>query len=505
MRLVRSLIASVLVGAALLTTGCGGSSGTKLASGSAPDTAGLAPKDAAVWAFVDTDRTSGQWQALDAVLAKIPGAENLLDQALNQIGSTEKKLDFQTDVQPALGKAVVVVLTAGSSDPVVLLKPTDEAKLRALLQTATTPPVTGTRDGWTEVAQTQKGLDAYEAALGGGTLADSDLFARAMNGLPQEALARVYVDTKGLAPALTKAAGTAGGALGSLPIPGVGKAAGTQGSIDAKALARLGTIGLAISAGDHTLRVDGSVETSSDLQPQAFSPTLLERVPGDALAAFSFSGQGATKQLQDAIAGAGAKALDQLRQSLGVSLDELVGLADGQVVAYVRPGLIIPEVTVVLDPRDPAQALQTLDTVAAKLAGRFGGKVTETTQGTRRLKQVRVSILSIVWGRDGDRVVLTTAPRGIDDFDGGGAKLVDSARFKRAAADVGLGKETGGFAYVDVKGLAPLLDTLASAAGSGSDATFKKVVDALSAIDGVAFNSAVDGKRVTVQGVLRVG
>jgi hypothetical protein len=511
MRRMRSFLATVLAGAALVAAGCGGSSPSSTA-GDVPDTASLAPQDAGLWITVDTDRSSDQWQALDAVLAQIPGAEALFDQALAQIGSTDKKLDFRRDIQPALGKEVIVVVPSGSSDPVLLAKPADDAKFKALLQDSTPPPVSGDVQGWTVVAQTQKALTAYQTALAKGALADSDAFAQAMDGLPEQALARVFVDGKGLGAAFSKAAGSASGALKNIPIPGVGNLPETQsGGVNRKALAQLGTIGLAVSAGDHVLRVDGSVETASGAQVVSFKPTLLERVPGDAITAIAFEGNAAlTKQVRDSLATAGAAgALKSFETQLGVSLDDVLGLAAGQGVLYLRPALIIPELTVVLEPKDPAKALQTIDTVVAKLVAKTGAKISETSEGGVALKKVSVSILSVAWGRDGDRIVVTTGTRTIEDFDGGGPKLVASDRFKKAAAGVGFGDMTGGFAYVDVKGLAPLLNTIASAAGSGSgsgsDATLKQLTDTLSAIDSVAVNSSADGNRVSFQGAVRVG
>ena len=112
---MRSLIAALVAGAALLAAGCGGSGGgSSLTANTIPDTASLAPAAAGLWVSVDTDRSSDQWTAVDAILAQIPGGENLIDDALAKLGSKDKKLDFQRDVQPALGKEVVVVVPAGA-------------------------------------------------------------------------------------------------------------------------------------------------------------------------------------------------------------------------------------------------------------------------------------------------------------------------------------------------------------------------------------------------------
>ena len=509
MRPMRVLLATVLGTAALLAAGCGGGSSFSSSGGQAEsgETASLAPKGAGLWVTVDTDTASAQWQALDAVLAKVPGATKLVDDAIAQIEGGDTKLDLQTDVLPALGDEVVVVLPGGSPDPVVLLKPDDDAKLEALLATSDKKPVTGEVEGWTAVAQSQKALAAYKTALAEGTLADDDSFTEAMDGLPAEALARVYVNGKGLAGAFDKAAGAASSALGSLPATG-GLSLGSASSlpVNAKALGQLGTIGLAVSAGANSLRVDGSIETASGVHAVSFEPRLLDRVPGDAFVAVTLAGDAAVaKQLRAALAeGGNAEALGSVEKLLGVSLDDVIGLAEGQGVLYARPSLIIPEITIVLEPSNPARALQTIDTAVSKLTAASNTKVSTTTQNGVAMKQVSLNGLPVSWGRDGDRIIVTTGPHAIEDFDGNGEKLVNTERFKQAAAEVGLGDETGGFAYVDVKALAPLLMTIATASGSGVDASAKKLIDALSAIDSIALNATPDGSRVGFQAAVRV-
>jgi hypothetical protein len=484
---MRSLLASVVAGFTLLAAGCGGGSSSNVtpSSSTVPDTASLAPKDAGLWASIDTDRSSDQWQALDAVLARIPGAERLLDDALAQAGPGKRKLDFQTDVQPALGKEIVIVLPAGSSDPVVLAKPTNDTKFKALLQDSTTPPVTGEQDGWTVVAQTQKALDAYSTALGRGTLADSKAFAQAMNGLPQVALARAFVDGKGLAAAFGKAAATGSSALKSLPISGIGSAGS---SVDAKAIEQLGTIGLAMSAGDHVLRVDGTAANANGVHPVSYAPTLLGKVPADALVAASWNGSAIVASLLQS--GLGGTALER---QLGVTQADLVAALDGEGVLYLRPSILIPEITLVVSPKDPARAKRVFEDLAAK--ARQGASGTIAIPGLEPTVSTK-----------GDLVLVSTAKDVATSFGGSGAKLVDSAKFKAAAADVGLGGKTAGFVFVDVKALGPLVKAvLSSTGGSSGDSSLEQLTDALSAIDSLAINASSDGSRTRFQGVVRVG
>src|SRR5690349_11619834 len=95
MRPIRALVALPFAVVVLAVAGCGGGGGGGGGGGSnsssVPDTAALAPADAGIWASVDTDVDSGQWTALDAVLAQIPGAESAIDSALDQIGSNKSK------------------------------------------------------------------------------------------------------------------------------------------------------------------------------------------------------------------------------------------------------------------------------------------------------------------------------------------------------------------------------------------------------------------------------
>ena len=99
---------------------------------------------------------------------------------------------------------------------------------------------------------------------------------------------------KGLEGVSGSAAGAASGALKSLPIPGLGNLPNTAtGGVDTKALERLGTIGVVLSAGANEVRVDGSFSGSS-AQAGSYTPKLLRQVPADALAAVSLSGSSAT-------------------------------------------------------------------------------------------------------------------------------------------------------------------------------------------------------------------
>src|SRR5581483_10695282 len=264
---------------------------------------------------------------------RLPGGRNALDEALAQIGGA--KLDFDTDVQPALGDTLVVVVPRGAKRPVALVRPEDEGKLRALLARTRRPAATAQVHGWTAIATTRAELGAYTAALASGTLADSPRFSALARDLPEEALARGWVDGAGLAALAGSAAGWAAGATG------------------------LGAAPFAVSASEGALRIAGSSEMTAGVT--LYAPTLLRRVPADALLAVSFHGG---RQLVSQLRGA-ARALER---QLGVSLADLGAALDGEGVLYARPGAPLPEVTLAVRPSDPARAEATLSALAAKLS-----------------------------------------------------------------------------------------------------------------------------------------
>src|SRR5262245_6171381 len=122
---VRYLLAAAFA-SALVAAGCSG------AEPAASADAAPAPAGAAVYVTIDTDRDSAQWEQIEELLQRIPGAEQTVEKALGQ-ALGEAGLDWDADVAPALGPTVAAVLPGKSSDPVLLTQPDDDAKLAALI------------------------------------------------------------------------------------------------------------------------------------------------------------------------------------------------------------------------------------------------------------------------------------------------------------------------------------------------------------------------------------
>jgi hypothetical protein len=495
MKMMRAFAAAALAGMAVLVAGCGG--GSSSSSGDPLSTASLAPKDAGAWVSIDADPASEQWKSLDAILQKIPGAEKQLD---DPSSSPFAGAPLRTEVLPAIGPQLVLVMPAAASDPVLLVKPPSQDKLDALLAKTKEHEVTADVDGWTAIATSQKTLDAYQAALKAGTLADTDAFTKATNELPADALALGYVNGKGL----TSGMGNLGG-LGSVAgLSGVAAgASGTgslfrttssasgstpTGSLPTNAVDFLRSAGFAVTVGDGTIHFEATLATPSGQTPETYKPTLLDKVPSDALVAVSFHGGASlSKQLAGA---ASADMLKQLEQQLGVSSDELAKALEGEGVLYVRPGAPIPEITLAVTSQDPTATKQVFDKVVAKLGGGAA------SQG------FSIPGFELTTAISGDTVIVSTSKAAASSF-GGGPSLTSTDRFKTAAADVDLGDTTSGFLYVDVHGLGPLLQTALGALGGSSSPGSGDLLKALDAFDFLAVNATGEDGQLRVEGALK--
>jgi hypothetical protein len=469
--------------AAVLVTACGSRPAATETSASAE----VAPKDAAVWVLLDTDAGSAQWKQLTALIERIPGAEQALSSILADEG-----LDWKRDVLPALGPEVVVTVPGGASQAVVLTQPEDAAKLAALVEKSGAA-ATAEVGGWTAVGESRAALDAYLEALDDGTLADDADFQDAVAGLPEEAVARAYVDGSGLGGFAGRAAQAGAGIAGAGGLPAA-----------AGATAGLGRLALALSAEPDGLRLTGNAELDG-AAPASFAPTLLDRVPADALAAVVFRGGDLVGSQLDSLGGSSPELRAQLETGLGISLDDVAELFAGQGVLYVRSGAPIPELTLALEGAGArgqqvlGKLVQGLGGLAAAFGGTSGGlkPVTAVEDGVE-VTRLALGPVAISWASVGGTLVVTTGEGGIRAFRGDGPKLPGSAGFRRAAADVTLGERTSGFAYADVAGLAALLERV------GDEKSSDGLVAALGALDTLAVDTTAESGALRLDGFLRV-
>ena len=468
----RAIPALVLLVAALgfAVAGCGGA---VEAGGAVPASASLAPADALAFATLTTDESSDQWENAAALVDRLPGARAELTDELTS-ALDEQGVTWENDVAPALGPEVVLVVTADRKT-IVLTRPDDEAKLTALLAKSDEPIARATVEGWTALAEQQSDLTAYEASLARGTLSGDQGLEAGFAALPAEALARAWVDVAALTPELRK---------------GLGRAAQDLDlGID--------WLSAAVSAEDEGVRLAVGVRTPGG-DGTEYEPKLLERVPADAVAALSFGG---TQKLVDEIEQRIplGEIADQVEEATGVSVGGILDAFSGEGIVYVRPAGTAPEITLALTPPDPDKVWQTVDRLAHRLAEQSGTTVRTVTEDGRDVSLVDADGATVRYARlDDQTVIVTTGVTGIRDLAADGDKLASSDAYRRAADAVGLGDRTGGFLYVDVDGLLPLVDSLAGGALSADDR------EQIQKLDAFVLEASRGGETTTLTGFLRL-
>ena len=433
---------------AALLAGCGSATKTSSSRGSIPAGASVVRAGSIAFVSIDSDTSSDQWKQLDELAQKFPGRDNLVAQLKQKI--TAHGVDYDADVKPALGPELdVAVLSAGnesSTKAVALTKPDDPAKFKALVAKLNAKDSSGDRavyrevDGWYALSDSQASIS--RALEGNAPLADDADFKEAMDKLPGDALAKVYVDGQRLSALVPQSSSAGTAALG---------------------LDKLQYVAASASAEDDGVRVQGA--TKGGPGGGDFASSLIGGVPGDAFALLDFTGKGTTDQLGKLKSNPqAAKAIAHFEQEYGVTLEQVLTLLSGEIAFYARPGIGIPELTFALDPKNQSAALATLDKLAAKLAEESGGKVEPGTQGGHAIKTVNLGQFAIHYGGVDDKVLITSGVSGIADY-GEGDHLQDSADFKQAQDAAGMPDSTGGVVYIDLKDALPLLEGFASLSG----------------------------------------
>src|SRR5215207_2431020 len=354
---LRALLVTVVTGLAVVAVGCGGGS----SSASSAAGADVAPASAPLFISLNTDIEGDQITTFRTLLDKFPGSDGLLRMALAEL--EQESVDFEQDVKPALGPELDIVLLdlgpggeAADPEVVALLQPDDPAELDALLEqdTGGSPTVKEEVEGWTVLAESQASIDRFKEMRSGGTLADSDRYADAMEGLPEDALAPAYVNADLILESY-KAAGPA---------------------LDAQAFDQLfpngvPSVGGTVSAEAGGLRFQATGKTT---QPtDTFEASLPDDLPAGAIAYVGFNNL--AKGVRESLNKAGEtnqqfdQQLGQIELVLGLSLDrDVLPLFEQEGAIAVYPaasGSDPPGIQLVMKVDDPEQAVGTIDKLLA--------------------------------------------------------------------------------------------------------------------------------------------
>jgi Protein of unknown function (DUF3352) len=419
---MRRFVSVMLVLGLLALAGCGGGDD----SGRPLDSAlSVLPKDAPYAVAIDTNVDGDQIKALDELVGKFPFSGQIKESLKRQLEQSGGGLSFDDDVKPVLGNPLVVGAATGrSSDVVAALQAKDKGKLDDLVSSQK-PQKTGEasgatlyRDGDTVFAVKDDLVvfandeaqlkSALERADGDDHLGE-DAFDDAMSGLPDSALARVYVDVE----ALLK---------------------GDPGSADArrvKWIAALRQVGATVTAKDDGIEIDFRARTEGDLSdedlpiaPGDEAPPVIKR-PGEVglglrdLAHIVGFAENAGQSIDPAGFGDYEQAKKTIDKQLGVSLDDdLIAQLTGNVSATVA---LDGGFGVRADLKDPAAFEKTLAKVADVLPSFAEGAGFGTVGLSKPRAGQRFYALS---QPDGDAVIF-----GVVD-----GKLVVANDAKRAAA-----------------------------------------------------------------------
>jgi hypothetical protein len=191
----------------------------------------------------------------------------------------------------------------------------------------------------------------------------------------------------------------------------------------------------------------------------------------------------------------------RFENDFGVSIEEDIGpLLAGEGALYVRQGLFIPEVTLLLEVEDEANAMAVLDDIVAGAQKYVPLGAPRTIDiGGVEARQVDIEEpFSLIYAAFDGHLVVSTQRAGIEAIQEDGDRLSSDDRFEQALADAGVPDETAGFAYVNLKDTIPYVVGLV---GAGADVP-DEVGRNLEPLEHLVFYSTRDGNTVEFSGFL---
>jgi hypothetical protein len=387
--------------AAIVTAGCA-SAGASTNGGAAAVT----PANAVQFLAADTHLASSKWHGLgNVLLAQLPaGARRLAD-----------------------GREIDVAVLP-SHKTVAFVKGDVKARhARAF-------------GDWTAIADDEAAL--HEVAKAKKHLTDLPLYAEAMDALPRNALVRVYgssdrsLDLFAAIPGQLESRLLPSGARYRFSHKAVMRTAVNVGVLESRWLAASVTphgdgLKLEALAPHGELLANGPPRLA--IQPiEPYTSGLADEIPAGVLGVVDFQVPNGAFELMSAVP-------EQIRRLFGADTalpNELDGVLGGETALVVRRGSSSPEVTLITQPADTEQAMQTLDSLV------------RSSPVLSKVKLFRAVI--------GGQLVVSTAQAGIDAFRSGGAKLSADPAFLDAKKRSGMPDRTTAFTYATAAAL-PIL------------------------------------------------
>jgi hypothetical protein len=436
---MRAMVAGVAATAALglAATGCGSSSST--GSSSLGGAASVAPSNSVAFVALDSDVSSGQWEAVDGLIEKFPGYDDVLA-SLRKSFEQHSKLSWENDVKPALGSELDLIALPGKRTQVVgLTLGSDQAKLDALFRKLDKGIVTEQIDGWTAFSKSQTALDAVKSAKT--KLSDNNTFREATAKLAGDALVRAYANGTEAQQLLAS--------LGK-QTPSISTPPFAWASADLVASGD----GVRVNGYSHDGSTQGVAPRLQRTPTAPYTSSLVDEIPAGALLVADFQVTPGEFQFSDMAPL--PKALKSFLDTSPTFLAELDDILGGETAVYVRSGLPIPEVTIVTQPDDTKLAEQSLADVLKTLRAAGAG----TTGGGLNLASIPV-----YHDVAGGQLIISTSQQGIADFRSAGPKLSSDPSFASAVKTAGMPEQTTGFIYANLASVVPLVQLIGPALG----------------------------------------
>lgn len=474
-----------------VVAGCGGE---ETRSGSVPDGASFAPASSAAYAVVVTDVDSEQWAKADALLKRFPGRAQLFEDFNEDL--LKDNLNWERDVRPALGEDVHAVwldFGNGGENIVGYTKPKDKAKFNKLVECCDEPMVHREIDGWTVFAENQALIDRFAGARSDDSLADDDVFAEAMERLPDDSLARAYVSGQQIEAAIEREAA---------------KDPDTRSFREfQKTLGTIESLSFAATARDEGVRMDAVFSGNRDPNVDSFSAVLDDRLPTGALMYLAFGDlrdfwRGFLDSAKESIPNF-EQQRRQFETALGFSLEEdLFPLfkQEGAVAVYRGSGTT-PRVTFLLD-------VEGEEENARNVINRLGALLQLGQEGAVRKLQiegVEVTQLSapgevfvVFLGVSDGSLIASTTQAGFREALGPDTPLAEDAVYAQAREAAEMPDESIGFLYFNLN---QAFDSFAGLSGQEVDPEVRQNVEPL---ESTLLYAERDGNRIVFSGFLTI-
>jgi hypothetical protein len=414
---------------AVLAAGCGGGGGGSASS----DADSIVPRDALAFVTIDTDTSSGQVASALKILKKFPiepRAERQLRASISQGGANLSTITKSAGSEVDLA----VLMVNGKPTPVGFAKPSDEKAFDAQLDQ--NQGKHQTIDGWTVFADKQASIDAVSNRKG--DLSADSTYQAALKSLPDDAIARFYASPAG-EDAVVRAAEKQVPATSTVTFP---QAQWTAG---------------ALTSNDGAFKLEVHSKNAKTQVLSQHNP-LTSKIPAGSIVALALNGGGATKTLPAAT----QDQLSVLGQQLGVDLPGLISVLNGPVIAYVRPGIPLPEVTIAARPAQPANASSAVGSLLARLAKGAKGVPTKVEGGT--LNKLDLGPIALYYGVNDGQLVVTDSSNALAELNGSVGRLSGDDVFKEAKDGAGMTDSAQTFLFLDIKDALPALSGFAQLA-----------------------------------------